>query len=85
MAFAESLAGPAEDRQLAMAPSKLGEFMRRFREVFDQHGAEQPILLTSPGIRVVVRSIVERLRPATPVIAQTEISARARVRTLGSC
>ncbi len=85
MAFAESLAGPPEDRQLAMAPSKLGEFMRRFREVFDQHGAEQPVLLTSPGIRVPVRSIVERLRPSTPVLSHNEVSARARVRTLATC
>ncbi len=84
MAFAESLVGPAEDRQLAMAPSRLGDFMRRFREMFDQHGSENPILLTSPGIRVAVRSIVERLRPATAVLSQNEISSRVRVRTLGS-
>ncbi len=82
MAFAESLAGPAEDRQLAMAPSKLGDFMRRFREVFDLHGGQQPVLLTSPGLRVPVRSIVERLRPATPVLSQTEISPKARITTL---
>ena len=84
MAFAESLVGPPEDRQLAMAPSKLGEFMRRFRDLFDLHGAENPVLLTSPGIRVAVRSIVERLRPTTPVLSQNEISPRVRVRTLAS-
>ncbi len=84
MAFAESLVGPAEDRQLAMQPSRLGEFMRRFREVFDVHSAEQPVLLTSPSIRPAVRSIVERIRPATSVLSQAEISPRARVRTLGS-
>jgi flagellar biosynthesis protein FlhA len=84
MAFAESLVGPAEDRQLAMVPSKLAEFMRRFREVFDAHAGEQPVLLTSQGIRVPVRSIIERLRPAVSVLSQTEISARARVRTLAS-
>ena len=83
-AFAESLVGPAEERQLAMAPSRLGEFMRRFRELFDAHGQESPVLLTSPGIRVPVRSIVERLRPATAVLAQTEVSPRARIRTLGT-
>ena len=83
-AFAESLVGPAEDRQLAMVPSRLGEFVRRFREVFDAHAAESPVLLTSPGIRVPVRMVVERLRPATAVLSQTEISARARVRTLAS-
>ena len=35
LAFAESLAGPPEDRQLAMAPSKLQEFMQRLRDAFD--------------------------------------------------
>jgi flagellar biosynthesis protein FlhA len=84
MAFAESLVGPAEDRQLAMQPSRLSEFMRRFRDVFDTHGSEQPVLLTSPAIRPAVRSIVERIRPATSVLSQAEISPRARVRTLAS-
>jgi flagellar biosynthesis protein FlhA len=83
-AFADSLVGPPEERQLAMAPSKLSDFMRRFRDLFDTFGAESPVLLTSPGIRVPVRTVVERLRPATAVLSQTEISTRARVRTLGS-
>ena len=83
-AFAESLVGPAEERQLAMVPSRLGEFVRRFREVFDANGADSPVLLTSPGVRVAVRSVVERLRPATPVLSQSEISPRVRVRTLAS-
>ena len=83
-AFSESLIGAADERQLAMAPSRLGEFIRRFREIYDAHAAESPVLLTSPGIRVAVRSVVERLRPSTPVLAQTEISARARIRTLAS-
>ena len=82
--FAESLIGPADERQLAMAPSKLGEFIRRFRDVMDTHGAESPVLLTSPGIRVPVRSVVERLRPAMSVLAQTEISTRSRIKTLAS-
>ena len=34
-AFAEALSGPPEDRQLAMAPSKLQEFMQRLRAAFD--------------------------------------------------
>jgi flagellar biosynthesis protein FlhA len=82
IAFAESLTGPAEERQLAMAPSKLSDFMKRFRDLFDVHSAESPVLLTSPGIRVPVRTVVERLRPATAVLSQTEIAPRARVKTL---
>ncbi len=82
--FAESLVGPPDDRQLAMAPSRLGEFMRRFREVFDAHAHESPVLLTSAAIRAPVRAVVERIRPATSVLAQTEIASRARIRTLAT-
>jgi len=83
-AFAESLIGPLEDRQLAMAPTRLAEFMQRLRQVFDQNSAETPVLLTSGGIRFHVRAIVERIRPATPVLSQSEIFPRARIRTVGT-
>jgi flagellar biosynthesis protein FlhA len=83
-AFAESLVGPIEERQLAMAPSRLAEFMKRFRDIFEMWGAESPVLLTSPAIRVPVRTVVERLRPSTPVLSQTEIFMRAKVKTLAS-
>jgi flagellar biosynthesis protein FlhA len=83
-AFIESLVGPAEDRQLAMPPTKLQAFMQRLRAVFDAAGAsgEVPVLLTSGGIRYHVRAIVERIRPATAVLAQAEIYPRARIKTV---
>jgi flagellar biosynthesis protein FlhA len=84
-AFAESLVGPAEDRQLAMAPSKLTEFMTRLRDAFDRAAAagEAPVLLVSPSLRAHVRAIVERFRPSTVVLSQAEIFPRARIRTIG--
>jgi flagellar biosynthesis protein FlhA len=86
VAFLEALTGPPEDRQLAMPPKKLTEFMQRFRSVFDTAAqtGESPVLVSSAGIRFHVRAIVERIRPATPVLAQTEIHPRARIRTVGS-
>jgi flagellar biosynthesis protein FlhA len=85
-AFAESLVGPPEDRQLAMAPSRLGEFMQALRAVFDRaaESGETPVLLTSAAIRFHVRAIVERIRPTTPVLAQAEIFPRVRIRTVGT-
>jgi flagellar biosynthesis protein FlhA len=85
-AFAESLIGPPEERQLAMPPSQLQAFMQRLREVFDTAaaGGEAPVLVCSGGIRGHVRAIVERFRPATMVLAQAEIHPRARIRTIGS-
>ena len=85
-AFADALVGPPEDRQLAIAPSRLGEFMQRFRVVFEAAvgAGEAPVLLCSGAIRGHVRAIVERLRPATPVLSQAEIFPRARIRTVGT-
>ncbi|GEQ98196.1 hypothetical protein JCM17844_18330 [Iodidimonas gelatinilytica] len=84
-AYAESLVGQGEERQLAMAPSALQEFMNDLREAYDKMAqrGETPVLLTSPGIRPYVRSIIERVRPATTVLSQSEIHPKAKIRTLG--
>src|SRR5271166_3549731 len=84
--FAEAQAGPPEDRQLAMAPSRLQDFMQKLRAAFDAAASagEAPVLLTSGGIRNHVRAIVERIRPTTPVLAQAEIHPRARIRTVAT-
>ena len=85
-AFLEALTGPPDDRQLAMAPSKLQAFMLTLRAAFDTAAAsgEAPVLLTSGGIRGHVRAIVERFRPGTPVLSQMEIFPKVRIRTVGS-
>jgi flagellar biosynthesis protein FlhA len=84
-AFAESIVGQGEDRQLAMAPSKLQQFIQQVREAFDEASGknEVPVLLTSPQIRPFVRSIIERFRAQTVVMSQNEIHASVRLRTLG--
>ncbi len=84
-AFVEALVGQGDQRQLAMAPSKLQEFITRLREAFEHHASrgELPVLVTTPAVRPYVRSIIERFRPATVVLSQNEIHAKARLRTLG--
>jgi flagellar biosynthesis protein FlhA len=84
-AFAESLAGTGDDRQLSMAPSRLQEFIGSLRRTFERQAmmGETPALLTSPSIRPYVRSIVERFRPSTTVISQNEIHPKARIKTVG--
>jgi len=85
-AFAESLVGPAEDRQLAIAPSKLSDFVIRLRNACETaaNAGENPVLLTSGAIRHHIRAVVERVRPGTAVLAQAEIHPRARIRTIGT-
>ncbi len=84
-AFAESLVGSGEDRQLSMAPSKLQEFISAVRQNFERHAmmGDMPVLLTSPNIRPFVRSIVERFRPTTVVMSQNEVHPKAKIKTVG--
>jgi flagellar biosynthesis protein FlhA len=84
-AFAESIVGQGEERQLAMAPSKLQQFIVAVRSSFEKQAmqGETPVLLVSPGIRPFVRSVVERFRPVTAVMSQNEIHPKAKIRTLG--
>ena len=84
-AFAESIVGEGDDRQLAMAPSVLQNFITRVRKVLEELAAkgETPVLLTSPGIRPFVRSIIERFRPMTVVMSQNEIHPKAKIKTVG--
>ena len=85
-AFAESIIGQGEERSLAMAPSKLSEFMTAVRDRFEQAAreGEAPVLVTSAAIRPFVRSLVERFRSQTSVLSQAEIHPRARLKTVGS-
>ena len=85
-AFLEALHGDGEEKQLAMAPSKLQQFINSVREGFEEAArqGEIPVLLTSPGSRYYVRSIIERFRAQTAVMSQNEIHPRARLKTIGS-
>ncbi len=83
--FSEALIGQGEDKQLALAPSRLQAFIQALRETFDGAAmrGETPVLLTSAGVRPYVRSIIERVRTQTTVMSQNEIHPRAKLRTIG--
>lgn len=85
-AFAEALVGDGEERQLAIAPSKIQEFVISVRDAFEAaaRAGEVPVLLASPGIRSHVRSIVERFRPQTAIMSQAEVHPRAKLKTVGT-
>jgi flagellar biosynthesis protein FlhA len=85
-AFAESMVGQGDDRQLAMQPSRLSEFITLVRERFEEAAreGEAPVLVTSANVRPFVRGIVERFRAQTPVLSQSEIHPRSRLKTIAS-
>ncbi|MBL4615894.1 MAG: FHIPEP family type III secretion protein, partial [Magnetovibrio sp.] len=83
--FAEALVGQGDDRQLSMPPTYLQEFISALRNAYERQAmmGEVPALLTSPGIRPYVRSIIERFRPSTVVMSQNEIHPKAKIKTVG--
>ena len=83
--FAESLVGQGEDKQLSMQPTRLQEFITALRNSFERQAmmGETPVLLTSPGIRPYVRSIIERFRPVTVIMSQNEVHPKAKIKTVG--
>ena len=85
-AFAESMVGEGDARTLAMQPSKLTEFITLVREKFEDAAreGEAPVLVTSAAIRPFVRGVIERFRGQTPVLSQSEIHPRARLKTVAS-
>jgi flagellar biosynthesis protein FlhA len=83
--FQEALIGEGQSRQLALAPSKLHEFVADVRTAFEKaaQAGETPVLLTSPTIRPYVRSLIERFRPSTAVMSQAEVHAKVRLKAMG--
>jgi flagellar biosynthesis protein FlhA len=83
--FADALIGPPDDPQLALAPTKLQEFIGLVREGFERAAiaGDAAVLLTSPGVRPHVRAIIERFRGQTVVLSQNEIHPRIRLKSSG--
>ena len=82
-AFADAIVVQGEERQLAITPSKLREFVQALKTAIEATG-EHPVVICSSLIRPHVRMVVERSQPATVVLAQQEIHPKARIRALGS-
>jgi flagellar biosynthesis protein FlhA len=84
--FAEAMVGEGNNRHLAMAPSRLQEFIVAIQSAFENAAqmGELPVLITSPNIRPHVRAIIERFRPQTVVMSQNEVHPRIKLQTVGA-
>ncbi|AIL64610.1 Flagellar biosynthesis protein flhA [Rickettsiales bacterium Ac37b] len=84
-AFMESLVSNANsEKQLAMAPSRLQEFVSTVRKTYEEQiiKGSIPILLVSSPIRPYVRSVVERIKPSVVVLSQSEIYPKTNINVL---
>lgn len=84
-AFTKSLHGEGDGRYLAMAPTETHMFMKKIAAEYERLAlvGEMPVLLTSSPIRVYVRSLTERVKPAISVMNHNEIHPKCKLRHLG--
>lgn len=85
-AFAEAIIGERGEKQLALAPSQVHDFVNAVRTALDRAAqlGEVPVILTSGPVRPFVRSLIERFRAQTVVMSQNEIHPKAKLKTLGT-
>ena len=82
-AFAEAIVPQGDERHLAIAPSRLREFAQSLKTALEPIASEHPVVVCSSLIRPHVRTVVERSHPGTVVLAQQEIHAKSRIRSVG--
>jgi len=83
--FHQSLTGDETMRQLAMAPSRVQDFVTESLQKLETAaaGGATAAIVTSARIRPFVRSIMERVRTQTSILSQNEIHPHTRLRNLG--
>ena len=84
--FSGSIQHHGDDKQLAMEPTKVQNFIKSARDIFEQQmmSGIQPVLLASPNNRPFVRSLLERSLPTIAVLSQAEIYPKAKIKTVAS-
>jgi hypothetical protein len=82
--LAKSIVGHGEDRELKLEPKQFQEFAENVLKNFDSANQqnEWPVLLTSGPIRPFVQSMVERVRPKTVVMSESEIHPSVKCHVL---
>ena len=70
---------------LAMEPSLSQQFYHKVTEQVSRltELGEQPVLLTSPALRMYVKQLVERVLPDLPVLSYNELEPQVEVKTVG--
>lgn len=81
--FQDALVKDGEIYQLALSPTDLHSFVENVQDIFEKQPGELPVFLTPTNLRPYIRSIVERFRSQIPVLSQSEIHPKIRIKTLG--
>lgn len=84
--ISESVVGDGENRQLALPPSQMQEFIFKTNDTYDRLAmmGEMPVLVTTAYVRPFIRSILERVRPSVVILSQNEVHPKVKIRSLGN-
>jgi flagellar biosynthesis protein FlhA len=78
----QALTGDGEIKQLILPPSRAQEFVQSVRQAYKKT-SDTPVVISSPHLRVHVRSLLEHGRPSTVVLGKNEIHPKAHLRFVG--
>ncbi|MGK9230293.1 flagellar biosynthesis protein FlhA [Inquilinus limosus] len=82
--LAQAVMVEGEERRFALAPDRVQGFLAELRGKIQAHAGRDPLpaVLVNPDARPFVRSLLERISPATAVISHNEIARRTMLRTV---
>ncbi|WP_430736737.1 flagellar biosynthesis protein FlhA [Roseicyclus salinarum] len=82
--FSEAVRMNGDERTLVMSPQRVQEFVLEARQEIQRFAQkdEWPAIMVSPEVRSFVRSMLERVSPATQVVSHGEIHRKATLKTV---
>ncbi|MGP1357627.1 flagellar biosynthesis protein FlhA [Roseicyclus sp.] len=82
--FSEALRANGDERTLVMSPQRVQEFVLEARKEIQRFAQkdEWPAIMVGPEVRSFVRSMLERVSPATQVVSHGEIHRKATLKTV---
>ncbi|QFT47371.1 Flagellar biosynthesis protein FlhA [Roseivivax sp. THAF40] len=81
----ESLTTRGDETTFTMSPKRVQDFLLDARREIQSHAQSNswPAILVSAELRGYIRSMLERVSPATPVLSHSEVHRKASLRTVG--
>ncbi|WP_181442018.1 flagellar biosynthesis protein FlhA [Swingsia samuiensis] len=82
--WSDHLSGAVDDAHLGLSPSRMKQLTVQLRHALSTalEQGETPVILVAAAFRRPMRLLIERIRPHTMVLSQSEISSRAKVKTI---
>jgi flagellar biosynthesis protein FlhA len=82
--LAQAVTAEGDERRFALPPDRVQGFLSELRGKLQAHAGRDPFpaVLVNPDARPFVRSLLERISPATSVISHNEIARRTMLRTV---